>query len=88
MNPEIGWILLLDAFAAYIIGGPSIYGSAAAGFVLGLAENTGSYLLNQFFGVPTQYKLMITFSMVVIVLLFRARTVLKIGSGEKTLSAG
>ncbi len=88
VNPEIGWILLLDAFAAYIIGGPSIYGSAAAGFVLGLAENTGSYLLNQIFGVPTQYKLLITFSLVVIVLLFRARTVLKIGSGERTLAAG
>ncbi len=88
VNPEIGWILLLDAFAAYIIGGPSIYGSAAAGFVLGLAENTGSYLLNQFFGVPTQYKLLITFSLVVIVLLFRARTVLKVGSGERMLSAG
>jgi neutral amino acid transport system permease protein len=88
VNPEIGWILLLDAFAAYIIGGPSIYGSAAAGFVLGLAENTGSYLLNQIFGVPTQYKLLITFSLVVVVLLFRARTVLKIGSGERTLAAG
>ena len=88
VNPEIGWILLLDAFAAYIVGGPSIYGSAAAGFVLGLAENTGSYLLNQLFGVPTQYKLLITFSLVVIVLLFRARTVLKVGSGERMLSAG
>ena len=88
VNPEIGWILLLDAFAAYIVGGPSIYGSAAAGFVLGLVENTGSYLLNQFFGVPTQYKLLITFSLVVVVLLFRARSVMKIGSGERMLSAG
>jgi len=88
VNPEIGWILLLDAFAAYIIGGPSIYGSAAAGYVLGLAENTGSYLLNQFFGVPTQYKLLITFSIVVVVLLFRARTVMRTGTGERALSAG
>jgi neutral amino acid transport system permease protein len=88
VNPEIGWILLLDAFAAYIIGGPSIYGSAAAGYVLGLAENTGSYLLNQFFGVPTQYKLLITFSMVVVVLLFRARSVMRTGTGERARSAG
>ncbi len=71
ITPEIGFELLLDAFAAAIVGGLSYYGTVIAAYILALAENLGAYLLNQIFGVPTQYKLLITFSIMIAVLILR-----------------
>jgi branched-subunit amino acid ABC-type transport system permease component len=71
LTPDIGFTLLLDAFAAAIVGGLTFYGTVIAGYTIGLAENIGAYLLNQIFGVPTQYKLLITFSIMIIVLIVR-----------------
>jgi branched-subunit amino acid ABC-type transport system permease component len=71
LTPDIGFTLLLDAFAAAIVGGLTFYGTVIAGYIIGLAENVGAYLLNQTFGVPTEYKLLITFSIMIIVLIAR-----------------
>jgi branched-subunit amino acid ABC-type transport system permease component len=71
LTPEIGSTLMLDAFAAAIVGGRTFYGTVIAGYIIGLAENVGAYLLNQIFGVPTQYKLLIMFSIMIIVLIVR-----------------
>jgi branched-subunit amino acid ABC-type transport system permease component len=71
ITPEIGWILLLAAFAAAIVGGLTYFGTVLAGYLLGFAENLGAYLLNQAFGVPTEYKLLITFSIMIFVLIVR-----------------
>ena len=71
LTPDIGFTLLLDAFAAAIVGGLTFYGTVIAGYIIGLAENVGAYVLNQTFGVPTEYKLLITFSIMIIVLVAR-----------------
>lgn len=71
ITPEIGFNLLVDAFAAAIVGGLTIDGTVIAGFIIGLAENIGAYLLNQTLGVPTQYKVLITFSILIAVLIIR-----------------
>ena len=71
LTPDIGFTLLLDAFAAAIVGGLTFYGTVIAGYIIGLAENVGAYILNQTFGVPTEYKLLITFSIMIIVLIAR-----------------
>jgi branched-subunit amino acid ABC-type transport system permease component len=71
LTPDIGFTLLLDAFAAAIVGGLTFYGTVIAGYIIGMAENVGAYLLNQTLGVPTEYKLLITFSIMIIVLIVR-----------------
>jgi branched-chain amino acid transport system permease protein len=71
ITPEIGFDLLLDAFAAAIVGGLAYYGTVIAAYILALAENVGAYLLNETLGVPTQYKLLITFSIMIAVLILR-----------------
>jgi neutral amino acid transport system permease protein len=82
ITPEIGYNLLLDAFAAAIVGGLSYYGTVIAAYILGLAENLGAYVLNQTLGVPTQYKLLITFSIMIAVLILRPSGLTSRGSRE------
>jgi branched-subunit amino acid ABC-type transport system permease component len=69
ITPEIGFDLLVDSFAAAIVGGLTYDGTVIAGYIIGLAENVGAYVLNQTFGVPTQYKILITFSILIAVLI-------------------
>ena len=69
ITPEIGFDLLVDSFAAAIVGGLTYDGTVIAGYIIGLAENVGAYVLNQTLGVPTQYKILITFSILIAVLI-------------------
>jgi branched-subunit amino acid ABC-type transport system permease component len=72
IEPESGWILLLTAFAATIVGGlTSPYGSVAAAYLLGITESTGIFVLHKWFGVPVQYKSLLVFLVMVGVLLIR-----------------
>jgi len=72
INPETGWRFLLYAFAASIMGGMiSFYGTIAAGLIVGFTEVFGIYTLNKWFGVNLAYRLIIPFSMIIAILLFR-----------------
>jgi branched-chain amino acid transport system permease protein len=66
VNPFIGFIAGLKAFTAAVLGGiGSIPGAMLGGIVLGLAESFASAYLS------TQYKDVVAFSLLVLVLLFR-----------------
>ncbi len=66
INPFIGFIAGLKAFTAAVLGGiGSIPGAMLGGIVLGLAESFSSAYLS------TQYKDVVAFSLLVLVLLFR-----------------
>lgn len=66
VNPFIGFIAGLKAFTAAVLGGiGSIPGAMLGGIVLGLAESFSSAYLS------TQYKDVVAFSLLVLVLLFR-----------------
>jgi len=75
--PEVGQRLLLSMFAAAVLGGlTSFWGTVLGGYVIGLTENLGIFLLNQLFGLSTGYKPMITFAVLILVLLFRPQGIL------------
>jgi branched-chain amino acid transport system permease protein len=66
INPFIGFIAGLKAFTAAVLGGiGSIPGAMLGGVVLGLAESFSSAYLS------TEYKDVVAFSLLVLVLLFR-----------------
>jgi branched-chain amino acid transport system permease protein len=45
-TPVMGWLVIISVFAASIVGGVnSVYGGIMGGFIIGLAEFLGSYLL-------------------------------------------
>lgn len=70
VTPNMGFENLLRIFATTILGGmTSFYGTIAAGLIVGFAENYGIYLLNQLFGVPTVYKPVIPFVIIIATLL-------------------
>lgn len=71
VNPYIGFIVGLKAFTAAVLGGiGSIPGAMLGGLLLGLAESFSSGYL------PTQYKDVVAFSLLVLVLLFRPTGIL------------
>ena len=71
VTPYIGFIAGLKAFTAAVLGGiGSIPGAMLGGLLLGLAESFSSGYL------PTQYKDVIAFSLLVLVLLFRPTGIL------------
>lgn len=71
VTPYIGFIAGLKAFTAAVLGGiGSIPGAMLGGLVLGLAESFSSGYL------PTQYKDVVAFSLLVLVLLFRPTGIL------------
>src|SRR5690606_31319533 len=61
IQPALGALLFLRLAAATILGG----------YVVGLGENVGITLANAWAGVPLEFRTLITFAMVVLVLLFR-----------------
>ena len=66
VNPFIGFLAGLKAFTAAVLGGiGSIPGAMLGGMVLGLAESFASAYLT------TEYKDVVAFSLLVLVLLFR-----------------
>ena len=78
VNPYIGFIAGLKAFTAVVLGGiGSIPGAMLGGFLLGLTESfTSAYL-------TTEYKDVVAFSLLVLVLLFRPTGILGKSDVEK-----
>ena len=70
IDVELGWRFLLWMFAAAIVGGFSFYGTILGGYIIGLAEGIGIFLLNTYFGVEVAYKPVISLAIMVLVLLF------------------
>ncbi len=70
-EPRIGMVIIVPLFAASIVGGLySIFGSLLGGFLIGLSQQIGIYLLAQAFGSwINAYKLIIPLAMMVITLL-------------------
>ena len=63
---DVGFILGVKAFTAAVLGGiGNLRGALLGGFVLGLAENYGSAL------VGTQWKDVVAFVLLILILLFR-----------------
>jgi len=86
IQPETGWLALLRVFAASIIGGlVSFYGTVVGGYVIGLGENIGISLANQYFGVDTAYRPLIAFAVIVIVFLYRPKGFMGVTMGELRL---
>jgi branched-subunit amino acid ABC-type transport system permease component len=73
ITPTSGWILLLPAFAATIVGGiTSIPGAIIGGYLLGFGENFVMFLVHEFFRISFAYKPLISLSIMFIALLIRA----------------
>lgn len=71
---SMGFLPGIKAFTAAVLGGiGSIPGAVVGGFFLGLSETVGRELLNEIPGVnlPNQWKDVIAFSLLVLVLIFR-----------------
>jgi branched-subunit amino acid ABC-type transport system permease component len=75
-DPSMGWSLLLPIFAAVVLGSiGNAYGALAGGFALGLAMelSTWSALAG---GVPSSYKYVVAFLLLIVMLLFRPQGLL------------
>jgi len=73
ITPTSGWLLLLPAFAAVIVGGlVSIPGAIIGGYLLGFGENFFMYIAYKFAGVSLAYKPLITLSIMLLALFIRA----------------
>lgn len=66
LMPNMGWDLLMSVFAAAILGGiGNPYGAMAAGFIIGLAENTSTAI------IPHDYKPVVSFILIIVLLLVK-----------------
>jgi len=75
ITPDAGWMLLLPAFAATIVGGvTSILGTILGGYLLGASENLVMYILNKAFNISLAYKPLIALSVMLIALIIRSET--------------
>jgi branched-chain amino acid transport system permease protein len=73
ISSAMGFVPGIKAFTAAVLGGiGNIPGAMLGGFILGLAEALGPTLLD----IPSQYKDVIAFSLLVLVLLFRPQGIL------------
>jgi len=69
--PMTGWDIILPIFAVVILGGiGNFYGSIAAAFIIGLAENLGVVALMAL-GLSTEYRIAIAFLILIITLIVR-----------------
>ncbi len=69
---RLSWVILLRVVAASILGGLTSIGATIAGaFVVGFGENLGIFAAREWFGVPLEYRSLITFALIIIVLLVR-----------------
>lgn len=85
VTPTVGWGLLPRMFAAAIIGGlTSFSGTFLGAYIVGFAENLGIFLANFFFGTPLDYRGIITFVIVVLMLLWRPAGILAKRGGVKS----
>ena len=86
VNFHIGFAVGIAAFTASVLGGiGSISGAALGGLVLGLLQSVGPPLLFTGFNIPAPFQLqdVITFSVLVLVLIFRPGGILGSGQAEK-----
>lgn len=80
INSTMGFFPGIKAFTAAVLGGVgNIPGAMLGGFILGLAEALGPSLLD----IPSQYKDVIAFSLLVLVLLFRPQGILSSELGKE-----
>jgi len=69
--PMTGWSIVLPIFAVAILGGiGNFYGSIAAAFIIGLAENLGVVALITL-GLSTEYRIAIAFLILIITLIVK-----------------
>jgi branched-subunit amino acid ABC-type transport system permease component len=72
ISPEAGWLILLKAFAAAIIGGMvSVNWTIAGAFIISFSENVLMRFIWLLFGVSLAYQPLIAFLAIAIVLLIR-----------------
>lgn len=72
ITPEMGWVTLLRVVAASVLGGLTSIGATIAGsFVVGFGENLGIHFARDWFRAPLEYRSIITFVIIIIVLLVR-----------------
>jgi branched-chain amino acid transport system permease protein len=86
VSATMGFLPGIAAFTAAVLGGiGSIPGAALGGLVLGIAESVGPYLLLSGVHAPSPFELkgVVTFSILVIVLIFRPAGLLGTGEVEK-----
>lgn len=66
LHPTMGWRILLDVFAAAILGGiGSVYGAIVGGMVIGIAEEMSTLVLSP------AYKAAVAFAILVVMLIVR-----------------
>ncbi len=71
--PMTGWDIILPLFAVAVLGGiGNFYGSIAAAFIIGLAENLGVVALLAV-GLSTEYRPAIAFLIIIVTLILRPR---------------
>ncbi len=71
INPNMGWFLLIPMFSAAILGGiGNPYGAMAGGIIIGLAQELSTAIF------PTEYKLAISFVILIAVLLVRPQGIM------------
>jgi branched-chain amino acid transport system permease protein len=86
VSATMGFLPGIAAFTAAVLGGiGSIPGAALGGLVLGISESVGPYLLLSGVHAPSPFELkgVVTFSILVIVLIFRPAGLLGTGEAEK-----
>jgi branched-chain amino acid transport system permease protein len=86
VGATMGFLPGIAAFTAAVLGGiGSIPGAALGGLLLGVAESVGPYLLLSGVHAPSPFELkgVITFSVLVLVLIFRPGGILGTGEAEK-----
>ncbi|MFQ6071838.1 MAG: branched-chain amino acid ABC transporter permease [Methanosarcinales archaeon] len=73
VRPNMGWFLLLPMFAAVILGGiGNPYGAMAGGLIIGLSQEISTAFL------PTEYKLAVGFTIMILVLLLKPEGIFKV----------
>ena len=71
INPNMGWSIILPMFAAAILGGiGNAYGAMAGGMIIGLAQEISTAIL------PAEYKIAVSFAIMIAVLFFRPNGIL------------
>lgn len=82
LSPLMGWDILLPVFAVTVLGGiGSFYGAIVAAFIIGLAENIGVVILTQF-GLSTDYRMAISFVILIMVLLIKPEGLTRLFKGN------
>jgi branched-chain amino acid transport system permease protein len=80
INSTMGFFPGIKAFTAAVLGGiGNIPGAMLGGFILGLAEALGPSLLD----IPSQYKDVIAFTLLVLVLIFRPQGIISSQMGTE-----